>query len=207
MLFDFFCGFKIAPLSKRGPQQEQKAHLSGKLPEASPDKIGSRKRTEHWRGLNRQKKQRKITKITFFYDFQMFFLFFHGFSLVFPWIFVREGFPQISSKYLPNPPKSIPYKFSLIWPLIEEIRDWGKASQGSHKKEDRGWFIGSRIPMSGSFLTRWFIWPFKWLLEASKRLLGGLIRICDKTCVQQPSLKPPPLVFLSFCFFVFLSLS
>ena len=48
-----------------------------------------------------------------------------GFSLLFlklfhilPWIFVREGFPNIPSKYPLNPLRSFPYEFPLLWPLL-----------------------------------------------------------------------------------------
>ena len=41
-----------------------------------------------------------------------FFLYFPHCFFVFPWIFVREGFPKIPSKCALNPPKYFPYVFA-----------------------------------------------------------------------------------------------
>ena len=45
---------------------------------------------------------------------------FVGFCMVFHWIFAREGFLQISSKYLLNLPTSFSCRFSLIRSLLQD---------------------------------------------------------------------------------------
>ena len=54
----------------------------------------------------------------FLFVFLRWFLVFLRFFYVFHWIFVREGFPTIPSKYPLKPPKSFPYEFPLFWPPL-----------------------------------------------------------------------------------------